>query len=142
MADEARQYRNLISPREDRILELYDIVEATSNAEQDARRRLGAAREQHAESQSTLTADRTELLAVIATHERERAALVADVDPASLRTYESLLRTRARQAVAIVAQRTCQACRVSLPVNLEQRARSSEDLVLCQSCGRILYAGL
>jgi uncharacterized protein len=79
---------------------------------------------------------------MIAAHERERAALVADVDPASLRTYESLLRTRARQAVAIVAQRTCQACRVSLPVNLEQRARSSEDLVLCQSCGRILYAGL
>ena len=56
--------------------------------------------------------------------------------------YDGLRRTRGGLAVAEVAQRTCQGCRISLPVNEEIRARTSPDLVFCQSCGRILHAGL
>ena len=140
MTDDARQYRNQISPREDRILELYDIVEAASGALAETERKLEEARRAHAESQQALGGERAELTAVSEQHERERQALAGEADSQSLRTYESLRRTRGGVAVAEVTQRTCQGCRVSIPANLEQRARSGDELVLCQSCGRILHA--
>ena len=40
-----------------------------------------------------------------------------------------------------IVQRTCQGCRIALPSTEEQKARTSDNLVTCSSCGRILYAG-
>lgn len=140
MTDDARQYRNQISPREDRILELYDLVDASTAALADADLRLEAARAEHEAGSKSLRSERAELTGQAGRDEAERQSLAAEADPQALRTYEGLRRTRGGLAVAVVAQRTCQGCRVSLPANLEQRARSGEDLVFCQSCGRILYA--
>lgn len=140
MTADARQYRNQISPREDRMLELYDLVDAATAALAEADRALEAARVQHAEAQQQLQAERARLSGQSERDEAERRALATEADPRALRTYEGLRRTRGGLAIAVVAQRTCQGCRVSLPANLEQRARSGEELVLCQSCGRILYA--
>lgn len=142
MANEARQYRNLISGREDRLIPLYDVVEAAQSVADAATSRLAEARSAHRESQARLAAERESLRAAIAEQERQRALLEKESDAQSLRVYESLRRTRGGLAVAEVAQRTCQGCRVTLPVSEEIRARSSEDLVMCQSCGRILHAGL
>ena len=141
MTDDARQYRNQISPREDRILGLYDVVDAATTALAAADSRLAEARQAHARAQDGLAAERSTLTAQVSQHEQERQALSAQADPQSLRIYEGLRRTRGGLAVAVVAQRTCQGCRVAIPANLEQRARSGEDLVLCQSCGRILHPG-
>jgi predicted nucleic acid-binding Zn-ribbon protein len=41
----------------------------------------------------------------------------------------------------VVEQRACKGCRINLSSSEVQRARSSSDLVFCQSCGRILFAG-
>jgi uncharacterized protein len=142
MADEAKQYRNLISSREDRLIGIYDVVEAATTALAKVAARLKATRRSHAENMARLSAERNELQTAIAEHERQRAALMDESDAQSLRIYEGLRRTRNGLAVAEVAQRTCQGCRVSLPINEEIRARTSEELVLCQSCGRILHAGL
>ena len=140
MSDDARQYRNQISSREDRILGLYDVVEAASARLAEAEGRLASTRRTHAETQQGLAAERGALEARIAELERERQSLQAEADPRALRTYESLRRTRGGLAVAEVTQRTCQGCRVAIPSTLEQRVRAGNDLVLCQSCGRILYA--
>ncbi len=63
------------------------------------------------------------------------------VDPASLRTYETLRRQKQGRAVAKVEQGVCTACRVSMGPSHVQRARSGKTLVNCPSCGRILYVG-
>ena len=53
--------------------------------------------------------------------------------------YESLLKTRDGSAVAKVERGMCQGCRLTLPTLELQRARSSEGIARCGSCGRILY---
>jgi predicted nucleic acid-binding Zn-ribbon protein len=141
MTDDARQYRNQISPREDRILELYDIVDAATATLAAANARLAEAQQAHAATQAELNTERAALTAQVGQQEQDREAVTSQTDPQSLRLYDGLRRTRGGLAVAEVAQRTCQGCRVSLPANLETRARTSEDLVLCQSCGRILHSG-
>jgi predicted nucleic acid-binding Zn-ribbon protein len=57
-------------------------------------------------------------------------------------TYETLRRQKGGTAVAIVSQRTCQACRVGLTPSQEQRARQGVEIITCHSCGRILYVPL
>jgi predicted nucleic acid-binding Zn-ribbon protein len=142
MTKEAQQFRRQISTREDRLLALFDEVEAASAALAEVDGRLQVARSERAEHDAAHATERDELERTIAQREQERAAVAAQSDRESLRIYDGLRRTRGGLAVAEVSQRTCQGCRVSLPVSEEIRARSSPELMFCQSCGRILHAGL
>jgi len=44
-----------------------------------------------------------------------------------------------QDSVAKVEGGACQGCRISLPMNLLQKARSGNSLVQCSSCERVLY---
>ena len=68
----------------------------------------------------------------------QRKEMVAILDPASVQQYENLRRTKGGLGVAKVERGLCQACRMSLPTQQQQRVRSAHLTVLCSSCGRIL----
>lgn len=74
--------------------------------------------------------------------EQRREALIGQVAGPARSTYDTLRRQKGGVAVAPVLQRTCQACRVGLTPAIEQRARIGAELVLCHSCGRILYVAI
>jgi len=67
---------------------------------------------------------------------RARARLLATVDRRWLNLYERALRRYGR-AVALVRDRVCQGCFITLPTSVTPSV--SESLTLCESCGRILY---
>ena len=140
LVDEGQQIRGLISTREDRLLELYDELESAGSVLADAAARLTAAQRELQARDAQLLEEQAGLSSTVAGQEQQRESLRAEADAATLRTYDSLRRSRAGLAVAEVAQQTCQGCRVSLPISLVQRARTSPDLVFCQSCGRVLHA--
>jgi uncharacterized protein len=140
MTRDAAQFRGLISTREDRLLALYDLIDAADQTLATARADLAETEQIYAASQQSLRDEQRQLTESIANHETYRNSAAGSADAAALRTYESLRRTRGGLAVAEVAQRTCQGCRVSLPTNEATRARASDELVFCQSCGRILHA--
>jgi predicted nucleic acid-binding Zn-ribbon protein len=140
MTHEVEQDRRLVSEREDRLIAIFDQVEAAEAAArqaEDAFQRVEAAwkREQEA-----MTSQRRQIEAEGNQLTARRAQIAAQADPASLRLYDSLRRSKNGLAVVAVQQRTCQGCRIALPSSEEQKARASDELVLCSSCGRILYA--
>lgn len=53
--------------------------------------------------------------------------------------YEKLLEAREGQAIAELDGRVCQGCNVAVPNNIYVRLARGVELVLCPSCGRILY---
>ncbi len=71
----------------------------------------------------------------------EKDAAIQNVDPANLEKYEALRKTKRGLAVAVVADQACTACGATLTPADWQAARSPSRLVMCSSCGRILYAG-
>ena len=88
-------------------------------------------------------AELTELLARLLS-EREgiasqRSDLAATLDPAGVQQYEKLRNAKGGLAVAKVERGLCQACRMSLPTQQQQRVRSGRYTVLCASCGRMLF---
>jgi len=55
------------------------------------------------------------------------------------RTQYGKLSQRDRNAIVPVADNTCSACRMALPVSLVQLVRMAKDVYACPSCARYLY---
>jgi predicted nucleic acid-binding Zn-ribbon protein len=139
---DAAQIRRQIGDREDRELAVMDQVESGAAAHREASEAAHLAEEQRKSRNARLREDGAGLIKDVERLQVERESWREKLDAAALRTYDSLRRTRGGTAVSVVKQRTCQACRVSLPQNELQRARNSAEFVMCQSCGRILFVDL
>lgn len=88
-----------------------------------------------------LLADRrSEILSRRDNLEAERRAAAESVSAGWLEIYGGLRRARGGIAVAEVQDGACAACGTSLSPALHQSARHAADLVLCPTCGRILFA--
>jgi uncharacterized protein len=71
----------------------------------------------------------------------ERHAVIQNLEEESLNKYEVLRKTKRGLAVALVSEQSCTGCGSMLTPADWQAARSPQRLVLCATCGRILYAG-
>jgi uncharacterized protein len=141
LAHEVEMERQRVGRLEERVLVNMDAIEAASKAAGEANRIYVDMERAWAAEQSRLHEECASLQRQVDALSSRRASVTAEVDGATLRTYEGLRRTRAGLAVAVVEQRACKGCRINLSSSEVQRARSSPDLVFCQSCGRILFAG-
>ena len=140
LSKEVEQDRRQISEREDRLIEVFEHVEAAQAAADQATAAFTKTEEAWKRAQDEMAVARRELQAEGNRLTARRNQVVAQADAASLRLYESLRRSKGGLAVVAVQQRSCQGCRIALPSSEEQKARTSTDLVTCSSCGRILYA--
>src|SRR5581483_1626296 len=136
LSHEVEQDQRLVSDREDRLLVVFDEVAAAEAAAKAAEAAYEQAEAQWKEEQARMAADKRALDAEGAQLMARRRELLSQVDAASLRLYDSLRRSRGGLAVVPIVQRTCQGCRIALPSTEEQKARTSNDLVTCSSCGR------
>jgi hypothetical protein len=73
--------------------------------------------------------------------ETERQAAVNTLASENLLIYDQLRKQRRGVAVAKVVDKSCSACGSALTAALIQRASSTESLVRCSTCGRIIYPG-
>ncbi|MCC7355867.1 MAG: hypothetical protein IT330_19175 [Anaerolineae bacterium] len=93
------------------------------------------------QSQSTLQAEKSELLASLAQLENRRQQQVTAIPQAHLATYERL-RQRFGHAVALLQGSACSGCGMTLPTGQAQQVRMSQGLTFCPNCQRILTATL
>ena len=69
----------------------------------------------------------------------ERNAVAGAIPREELDLYDNLRQQRRGIAVAIISDSSCGACGSNLSLAQMQSARSSGEVALCPSCGRILY---
>lgn len=74
----------------------------------------------------------------MAAAKKQRAMLMARLEPATRALYEELLRKKGGRAVVLMADQMCQGCRVTVPTSKAQIVRRGLELVTCTNCGRIL----
>lgn len=89
--------------------------------------------------QGQLVHQQSEILLRRDNFEAERRAAAEAISAQWLELYDGLRKSRRGVAVAEVSDGACAACGTSLTAALQQSARHAADLVLCPSCGRILY---
>jgi predicted nucleic acid-binding Zn-ribbon protein len=91
-------------------------------------------------SQSELTEEENKLKRGYLQLKKQRDTLTESLDKALFQQYEYLRERKAGVAVATIENENCSACHVRVPSGVLSTLRSQSDkLVICTSCGRILY---
>ena len=127
---------------EDRLLELMVESEDTQKLRDEAQVVFDRIHEERSEEVTELGSRGRQLTLELPTLQQRRATMSAEFSPQVLAVYETVRRSRGGQGAALVDQRgLCQGCRLIVPNSELQHVRSSEDVVQCGSCARILIYG-
>lgn len=124
---------------EDTLLEFMVEIEETEDLRDRARAVFDQIDEERSRELGTLEARREELTSELPGLLEQRQEMSAEYPPNIMAVYETVRRTRGGQGAALVDQRgMCQGCRLTIPNAELSRARSSQGIVQCGSCTRIL----
>lgn len=134
------QLKRHLSSIEDRDLEALTAVDRAEEELQTAESGLATLDASWGEEQAELTERIERLTREIAEHEELRRERADNIAPELLRTYDRLRVAHQGRGVAKLDRNLCMGCRISLPVNLVNRARAGSALTQCPNCERILIA--
>lgn len=138
---EVNNTRHQFEQQDVRLLELSLQAEDTRNRIETLERDLADTQAAWESRQTELWIQLEELTERQETLTAKRKDMAAGLDAVELTRYEGLRKSKGGKAVARVMRGLCQACRMSLPTQHLQRVRSGRQMVLCNSCGRMLLPG-
>jgi predicted nucleic acid-binding Zn-ribbon protein len=138
---ESESLKRYLETLEDRLLEAmltYEEVETQHNNRQAKYELVTAERGmEHKNLQQELK----QLHAKIEKLTEERQAAEANVDEDDLRRYEKARQKTGSSVVVLVQDGSCTACGLTVARSVLQAVGQGNELVTCDQCGRILYAG-
>jgi uncharacterized protein len=138
---ESEALKRYITQLEDEQLEAMIANEEAVKAEKIAEKALKQAEGTTAEENAALLGEQSKLEDDLKKFIREKEAVLQSLSPDSLKLYQNLRKRKKGSAVATVSEGGCSICGQALtPANL-QAIRTSNHLVFCPSCNRILYEG-
>jgi hypothetical protein len=70
---------------------------------------------------------------------KERAGIVAQVSPSTVKHYERVKKTRRGIGIAEVVDGRCTACNMMVRPQFFQELKRGDEIMSCESCQRILY---
>jgi predicted nucleic acid-binding Zn-ribbon protein len=140
LQEEVDQLKRHLSAVEDRELEAMSAVDGATTELRTTETELSEAETPWRDEQADLATSIEKLRLEIAEHEASRTTHAANIAPDLLRTYDRLRASHQGRGVAKLDRNLCMGCRISLPVNLVNRARAGTTLAQCPNCERILIA--
>lgn len=136
---ESEAIKRYIAQLEDEQLEAMIVYESAEQAEKQAEKDLTQAKGTTAEENAALLGEQTQKEEELKRLLREKEAVLQAIPAENLKLYQQLRITKRGSAVVAVSDNGCSICGQSLtPADL-QSIRSSNKLVFCPSCGRILF---
>jgi predicted nucleic acid-binding Zn-ribbon protein len=141
LQNEVASLKRMITILEDKELEAMMAVEEAEANLSRANEALKEIQARQSEQNASLIGERSKLSAQIERLEAERKATLPSISAADLTLYEQLRKTRNGVAVVKISSRACAACGTTLTAALIQSVQSTDTLIRCPSCGRILFSG-
>jgi predicted nucleic acid-binding Zn-ribbon protein len=139
LQEEVASLKRWREKKEEDLLEAMMATEEAEAALADAQAILTQVSESWRTNQGELADEQSRLQARLKKLGEQREALVAAVGPEDVASYERLRQRKGGRAVAAVEDGLCHGCRMNPPVSQVQHARSGNELVFCNNCGRILH---
>ncbi len=138
MQGELESLRRRQSQLEDELLEAMVRSDEGQAAVSEAQKTLQEAQALWAGSQSDLLLEKQRLERELVDLTERRTQAAAGAEPSSLAKYEALRPKKRGQPVALLNGDSCMTCGVEQTSMITQRVRQGNQLVYCESCGRIL----
>jgi len=136
---EIQYVENRIRQLEDRILDLMAESERLEQNLKAAEAALAQERQQVEQEKQRAREQSERDRKLLEELTRERQQVAASLPPSLYKAYERIRRLRKGWAVAEVVDGRCTACHVVLRLQFFQDLRRGEQVMFCESCGRILY---
>ena len=124
---------------EETILKQFDAIEQATQARQQEQRRLADEQQRLGVERARIEKEIAAIDEQLAYLERQRTALAPSLPPLTLEAYERILKLREGLAMVPVLNESCGGCHRRLPPQIVSEVYLRADLVMCQSCNRILY---
>ena len=124
---------------EDTALDAMEKVERARPIVQARESAVGKLEGDWSAAQSAMGTELQEIGAALPSLEDARAQAEAAVPAALRQTYERIAKKRGGIGLARLQALTCTECRVEVPRAHAGRVRGGQELVPCNSCGRLLY---
>jgi hypothetical protein len=139
LAHEISMAKSAIVKLEDEELELMEQGEAVHREVTAAQRVCEEAHHEVERQIVDIDAREGNLKSELNRFEAERAELAGEADSDALNRYERLRRTKGERVVVGIAHGVCGGCHMKLPAQVLISCQTSQELVPCSNCGRILY---
>ena len=139
LAHEIDTCKGDINKIEDKEIELMEQAEAAQKEVARATTEANAAKKLVEDQITQLNQREENLKKDLAELQNGRNELAAAVDEVARNRYERLLKSKGDNVVVGVNHGVCGGCHMKLPPQTLVACQSDQDLVTCNSCGRILY---
>lgn len=136
-----REIENLnrrLSEAEDSYLAILDEHDTASRIASEKEAHRSATEDKRKAEVKDLTEEKDKLEFDLLELWEKRDGRVSALETAPKDLYESLRGSLGGLAVATIGRGMCNSCRISLPMNVVQRARSGKEISQCPNCSRIL----
>ena len=130
--------RKMMGDREEEILKLIEVIEATKKTIAAHEADVGQLRTHVGEQEAQTMGRVREVEARVAEARGGREQVAAKVKPDVLKRYGSI-RLRRGLAVVPVVNGTCKGCHMTIPPQLYNIIQRGQSLEACPSCNRIIY---
>lgn len=135
---EVEEMRRRASEFEDRGLDLLTGEETAQSEVARLREVVAAERKRFDEVRARLDSELADRQLLLSRADAQRQELVDRLDPATRQKYGRIHANKGDMAVVGVAQGACGGCFYQLPPQRLNEVRKGANIVLCESCGRIL----
>lgn len=138
MQSEVDNLTNLIKAQEEILLSRMEETEKYEQGLAKALSQLENVQNNHQEKIITLQSRQTKLLGQLGSEEPKQKAVREQCSSKILQIYDRVSKANKGIAVALVESDRCSECRLSIPTKILESLKTSDNLVYCNSCGRIL----
>ncbi|HEY7441702.1 MAG TPA: C4-type zinc ribbon domain-containing protein [Vicinamibacterales bacterium] len=128
-----------VSRHEDRILERMLELDELNREVKQAESALTKVQNEVATERAAIEEQARQLEAELSKSATARAALVAEISPPVVATFDNVARGRKGVAVAEAREGHCTLCHVRLRPQVFNEIRRNDSIIQCDSCQRILY---
>jgi uncharacterized protein len=141
MQVEITSLKKRLSILEDEQLDAMVLLEDSEKAQADSFTKLRSTQAEVAGQSAGLMGEQSQLQKNRERLNTERMAALSQISPENLTSYTRLREQKRGLAVCQVEDNACAGCGSTLRPEVRQAARSPLQVVRCETCGRILYAG-
>jgi len=138
---ELENARKSASSKEEELLKIIEVEEATRTALHERRARLQQLEEAVRSFEQSYRGKTAEMGDRVGQLEQQRSTLLQLLPKKLLRQYERILEARDGLAMAEVKDEMCLACHMGIPPQLYNELQRGDQIVSCPSCQRILFYG-
>lgn len=138
MQQEVESLRKWRTEWDGRLLVAMEELEKAQESVDQYQTKYETSLEEAAADNAELVAEREQLEAQNPLLEARRQEIAATLDRETLDLYVSLRRSKGKRALSLIEEDTCTVCGVTQIATLAKTVRTSDELIYCSNCGRIL----